>query len=236
MIPEIGHFALIVSLIVAGAQGLFPLFGAARGNTAWMVVGRSAARGQAAFLSIALVALAYSFVINDFSVTYVVQNSNTALPTYYRISALWGAHEGSMLLWVWILSLWTLAVTFFCRSLPTVLLARVLGVLGLVSFGFLAFTLATSNPFDRFASNMPMTEAGIDGSFTRDIYVSLGERLEGNAWSVRIYVKPFIRCIWLGAILIAAGGFLAAGDRRYRLIQRRAAVAPGRLSGAITGQ
>jgi cytochrome c-type biogenesis protein CcmF len=81
-----------------------------------------------------------------------------------------------------------------------------------------------------------MTEAGIDGSFTRDIYVSLGERLEGDAWSVRIYMKPFIRHIWLGAILIAVGGFLAAGDRRYRLIQNRAAEASGRLSGAITGQ
>ena len=149
MIPELGHFSLVIALVLAAAQAFFPLVGAARGNTSWMAVGRSAARGQAAFLSMALLALAHSFIANDFSVAYVVQNSNSALPLHYRISAVWGAHEGSMLLWGWILSLWTLAVTVFSRGLPALLLARTLGVMGLVSSGFLVFILATSNPFNR---------------------------------------------------------------------------------------
>jgi cytochrome c-type biogenesis protein CcmF len=94
-------------------------------------------------------ALIWAFVNFDFSVLYVASNSNSALPTFYRVAALWGAHEGSLLLWAWILSLWTLAVAIFSRNLPVTFASRVMGVLGIVSFGFLLFSLYTSNPFER---------------------------------------------------------------------------------------
>jgi cytochrome c-type biogenesis protein CcmF len=149
VIPELGHFALILALCLALAQAFFPIVGAAQGRWEWMAVARPAARGQFLFLAVAFACLAYAFVENDFSVLYVALNSNSALPIQYRISAIWGAHEGSLLLWTLILGLWTLAVTFFSRSLPQAFAARVLGVMGLVSIGFLLFMLTTSNPFDR---------------------------------------------------------------------------------------
>jgi len=149
MIPEIGHFALVMALCLAIAQASIPLIGASTNNVNWMAVGRSTAIGQFLFLLLAFVCLAYSFVVNDFSVLYVANNSNTALPIYYRISAVWGAHEGSLLLWVLALAGWGFAVAIFSRSLPQDLLARVLSVMGMISIGFLLFTLATSNPFDR---------------------------------------------------------------------------------------
>ncbi len=149
MIPELGQFALIVALLLAIAQTIMPLVGAARNNTAWMAVARPAAYGQFAFLLISFVMLVAAFVAQDFSVAYVAQNSNSLLPVHYRISAVWGAHEGSLLLWVLILSIWTVSVAAFSRSLPLVMVARVLGVMGLISIGFLLFTLLTSNPFLR---------------------------------------------------------------------------------------
>jgi cytochrome c-type biogenesis protein CcmF len=149
MIPDIGHFALILALGMALIQAILPIAGAARGIASWTAVARPAARGQFVFLMIAMVCLWYSFIVNDFSVRYVASNSNSALPWEYRMAALWGAHEGSLLLWVWILGIWTVAVTFFSRSLPEAFVARVLGVMGLVSIGFLLFMLLTSNPFDR---------------------------------------------------------------------------------------
>ncbi len=149
MIPDIGHFALILALGMALIQAILPIAGAARGIPSWTAVARPAARGQFVFLTIAMVCLWYSFITNDFSVRYVASNSNSALPWEYRLAALWGAHEGSLLLWVWILGIWTVAVTFFSRSLPEAFVARVLGVMGLVSIGFLLFMLLTSNPFDR---------------------------------------------------------------------------------------
>ncbi len=149
MIPEIGHFALIIALCIALAQSILPLVGAARGITPWIAIARPAAQGQFVFMLIALGCLFYAFIVNDFSVKYVVSNSNSALPMQYRIAALWGAHEGSLLLWAFILSAWTLAVTMFSRSLPDDFVARVLAVMGLVSIGFLLFMLLTSNPFDR---------------------------------------------------------------------------------------
>ncbi|HKK05335.1 MAG TPA: heme lyase CcmF/NrfE family subunit [Gammaproteobacteria bacterium] len=149
MIPELGHFALVMALCVALVQAVLPLAGAARGVGTWMAVARPAARAQFFFLLLAILCLGYAFVQNDFSVLYVAAHSNTSLPVIYRIAAIWGGHEGSMLLWIFILGLWTTAVTFFSRSLPDAFVARVLGVLGLVSSGFLLFILFTSNPFER---------------------------------------------------------------------------------------
>ena len=149
MIPELGHFALAMALALAVLQTVIPLAGAARGNIAWMSVARPAARAQCAFVLMAFAALTYAFVTNDFSVAYVAQNSNSAMPVAYKISAVWGAHEGSLLLWVTILCIWTVAVSVFSRSLPLAFVARVLGVMGFVSIGFLLFMLLTSNPFLR---------------------------------------------------------------------------------------
>ncbi|MBM4200938.1 MAG: heme lyase CcmF/NrfE family subunit [Gammaproteobacteria bacterium] len=149
MIAELGHLALVMALMMALLQAVFPLAGAAGGVPLWMAVARAAGRAQAFFLLAAFGCLAATFAVNDFSVAYVAQHSNSALPLYYRLSAVWGGHEGSMLLWATILGLWTLAVTVFSRSLPDDFVARVLGVMGLVSIGILLFILLTSNPFER---------------------------------------------------------------------------------------
>jgi len=149
MLPELGNFALILALLVALALAIIPTIGAAKNNAAMMALARPAAAGQFVFIAIAFLILTHAFVVQDFSVAYVAQNSNSLLPLAYRFSAVWGAHEGSLLLWVLILAIWTLAVAVFSRSLPTIVVARVLGVLGIVSVGFLLFTLLTSNPFLR---------------------------------------------------------------------------------------
>jgi len=157
MIPELGHFALILAFTLALVQGILPLIGAATNQTNLMAVARPAAQGQFVFAAIAFACLAYSFITNDFSVLNVATNSNSRLPTAYRFAATWGSHEGSILLWIFILSVWTVAVTLFSRHLPQVMVARVLGVMGLISVGFLLFTLLTSNPFDR------LIPAALDG-------------------------------------------------------------------------
>ena len=149
MIPELGHFALIVALCLALAQSIIPLTGAQLGNKQWMAVARPVATGQFVFLLMAFGLLTYSFIQNDFSVLYVAKNSNTSLPIAYRISAVWGAHEGSLLLWAFLLSGWTVAVALFSRCLPQVVVARVISIMGMISIGFLLFMLLTSNPFDR---------------------------------------------------------------------------------------
>ncbi len=157
MIPEIGHFALIIALALALVQGIVPIAGSFRGNSAWMAVSRTAAAGQCTFVTIAFACLVYSFVNNDFSVLYVASNSNSMLPWYYRIAATWGGHEGSLLLWSEMLVLWTFAVALFSNQLPEVTVARVLGVMGLISVGFLCFILFTSDPFER------LVPAAMDG-------------------------------------------------------------------------
>jgi cytochrome c-type biogenesis protein CcmF len=149
MIPELGQFALILALVLAGAQAFFGIVGAARGDARWLAAVRPAVAGQFVLVSTAIGALVHAFVTFDFSVLYVASNSNSALPTFYRVAALWGAHEGSLLLWAWILAAWTLAVAIASRNLPASFASRVMGVLGFVSFGFLLFTLVTSNPFER---------------------------------------------------------------------------------------
>src|SRR5262245_52078134 len=155
MIPEIGHFSLILALTLALAQGVLPLLGAARAVPEWMALARPAAQGQFVFVAIAFVCLGWSFANNDFSVLNVASNSNSQLPLHYRIAATWGSHEGSLLLWVLMLSIWTVAVTVFSRRLPDEMVARVIGVMGLISVGFILFLLLTSNPFERLLPPAP---------------------------------------------------------------------------------
>ena len=149
MIPELGNFALILALLLASIQGTLPIIGAARGIPSWIALARPVVQGQFVFIAIAFFCLAYSFINNDFSVINVAQNSNSKLPLEYRFAATWGSHEGSLLLWVLMLASWSVAVSVFSRRLPDDMVARVLGVMGLVSIGFLLFMLVTSNPFDR---------------------------------------------------------------------------------------
>ena len=149
MIGELGHFALWLALAVSLVQALAGLLGAARADLAWMRTGANAANAQFALVLLAFVALATSFVDNDFTVVNVANNSNSQLPIEYRIAASWGSHEGSLLMWALMLAGWTAAVNAFGRQLPEALRARVIGVLGLIAIGFLAFMLFTSNPFLR---------------------------------------------------------------------------------------
>lgn len=155
MIPELGQFALSLALCVALAQGVLPLVGAARGDEAWMAFARPAAHAQLALVIIAYGCLTHAFIVNDFSVLYVASNSNSALPLPYRMAAVWGGHEGSLVLWMLMLAGWGVAVATFSRRLPDEFVARVLGVMGLVGVGFLAFTLFTSNPFERLLPAPP---------------------------------------------------------------------------------
>jgi len=149
VIPELGQFALIIALLLSLSQVAFGLAGAARNNGAWMAAGRSAVVGQFVFISLAFGALAWSFVERDFSVLYVASNSHSELPLFYRIAAVWGAHEGSLLLWSLCLAGWTLAVTAGSGSLDPPFRSRVIGFLGVISVGFQLFMLTTSNPFTR---------------------------------------------------------------------------------------
>jgi cytochrome c-type biogenesis protein CcmF len=149
MLAEFGHFALILALLVAVVQATLPLIGAWRGQAAWQGLARPAAFTQFFLVALSFAALTACFVDNDFSVLYVAQHSNSLLPTVYRVAAVWGGHEGSLLLWVLMLALWTAAVAAFSFSLPQAMVARVVGVLGWVSVGFLTFILSLSNPFER---------------------------------------------------------------------------------------
>ncbi|HEY5101666.1 MAG TPA: heme lyase CcmF/NrfE family subunit, partial [Steroidobacteraceae bacterium] len=149
MLPELGQFALILALLLAGLQAFFGIAGPQLRRDRWLNAVVPAVAGQFVMVATAIACLISAFVTHDFSVLYVAENSNSALPLFYRVTALWGAHEGSLLLWIFILSCWTLAVAVGAARLPARFGARVLGVLGLVSFGFLLFTLATSNPFTR---------------------------------------------------------------------------------------
>ena len=154
-IPELGHLAMILALCFAIVQAIVPLLGAWRGDKLWMGLAQPAAWGQFAFMLFAFGCLTYAFMADDFSVRYVASNSNSALPWYYKFSAVWGAHEGSLLLWALILSGWTFAVSVFSRQLPQVMLARVLSIMGMISVGFLLFLILTSNPFARLLPQMP---------------------------------------------------------------------------------
>ena len=149
MVAEIGQFALVLAFLVAIAQSVFPLVGAARGDMALMRIGRTGALGQVAFISLAFACLTWSFAISDFSVLNVVQNSHSAKPFIYKITGVWGNHEGSMLLWVLIMAVYGAVLAVTGRGMPEPLRARTLAVQGMVAVAFLAFLIFTSNPFAR---------------------------------------------------------------------------------------
>jgi cytochrome c-type biogenesis protein CcmF len=149
MVVELGLFALVLALLLSTAQAFFGLAGPHFGNRRWMAAARPAAIGQWVFVALSFGVLSWAFYVNDFSVLYVANNSNSELPTFYRFTAVWGAHEGSLLLWALSLSSWSIAVAFLSRNLPDTFAARVIGVLGFVSIGFQAFILFTSSPFQR---------------------------------------------------------------------------------------
>ncbi len=229
MIPELGHFALILALCLALAQSIFPLVGAALGYANWMAAARPLAVGQGVFLTLAFGCLAYAFIHNDFSVLYVTQHSNSALPSIYRFSAVWGGHEGSLLLWTVLLSGWGLAVAFYSRGLPLTMAARVLGVMGAIGVGFLLFMLLTSNPFERLLPaaadgrdlnpllqdpglvvHPPMLYMGYVGfsvAFAFAIAALLGGQLD-SAWAR--WARPWTLVAWIFLTLgIALGSWWA---------------------------
>ncbi|WP_439291116.1 heme lyase CcmF/NrfE family subunit [Lonepinella koalarum] len=156
MIPELGNYALALSLAVSVLLAIFPLWGVEKGNGMMMALARPLTYALFFSLTLAFGALFYVFAVNDFTVQYVVNNSNSNLPLQYRLSAVWGSHEGSLLLWIWLLTFWAAAVATFSRSLPQQAVARVLGIMGVVSIGFLIFVLFTSNPFSRTFPAFPV--------------------------------------------------------------------------------
>ena len=229
MIPEIGQFALIIALLLALTQATLPLIGASRGNRAWIALAAPAGQAQFIFVAIAFSCLGYSFITNDFSVLNVATNSNSQLPLHYRLAATWGSHEGSLLLWTLMLSLWTVAVSLFSRHLPEEMVARVLSVMGIVSLGFLLFMLLTSNPFTRLSpvpvdgrdlnpllqdaamvAHPPMLYMGYVGfsvAFAFAIAALIGGRLDATwaRWS-----RPWTTVAWMFLTCgIALGSFWA---------------------------
>jgi len=216
MIAELGHFCLIIALSMAVIQGMLPIFGAYRSINGWIAIARPAAYGQLLFMLLSYGCLTYAFLVHDFSVAYVAHNSNTALPTLYLVSGVWGAHEGSLLLWALTLSIWTGLVAFFSKNIPETTMARVLGVLGLVSIGFILFLLFTSNPFERLfpaplegrdlnpllqdpglAIHPPMLYMGYVG-FSVAFAFSIAALLEGRldaAWAR--WSRPWTNLAWM---------------------------------------
>ena len=162
MIPELGHYALFLAIALAVCQVILPLRGAAIGNTVYMQLSRYTAWGQFCVVGLAIATLAYAFITNDFSVAYVAENSNSRLPLIYRFCAVWGAHEGSLLLWVFILTGWMAAVSVFSKQLPEEICARVLAVLAIIAIGFYLFLLTTSSPFIRILPNVPADGADLN--------------------------------------------------------------------------
>jgi len=164
MIPELGQFSLILAFCLSIILGAFPIIGAHRNNLLWMSLARPLTAGVFVFLGISILILAYAFATDDFSVQFVAQHSNSALPTRYKLTAVWGGHEGSFLLWTFMLSGWMLAVALFSKSVPIDFVARVLGVLGLLCGAYILFMLATSNPFDRIVPLPPADGADLNSA------------------------------------------------------------------------
>ena len=164
MIPELGQFSLILAFCLSIILGAFPIIGAHRNNLLWMSLARPLTAGVFVFLGISILILAYAFATDDFSVQFVAQHSNSALPTRYKLTAVWGGHEGSFLLWTFMLAGWMLAVAIFSKSLPIDFVARVLGVLGLLCGAYILFMLATSNPFDRIVPLPPADGADLNSA------------------------------------------------------------------------
>lgn len=155
MVPEYGQLALIISLLLAVSLSIIPLAGTYNGKVVWMASSRSLAVGLFVFVAIAFGVLGWAMVNDDFTVKYVANHSNSLLPVRYKFSAIWGGHEGSLLLWMLMLAGWTCAVSIFSKKLPIDMVARVLSVMGMVSVGFLLFMIITSNPFERLLPNAP---------------------------------------------------------------------------------
>jgi cytochrome c-type biogenesis protein CcmF len=155
MIPELGNFSLLLALGLASLLSVIPLAGATMGNAMWMSLARPLSAGIWVFMMLAFMCLAQAFLSDDFTVAYVSRNSNSLLPSYYKFAAVWGGHEGSLLLWVLILATWTYAVSLFSKELPLDILSRVLSVMGIIGVGFLLFMIFTSNPFERLLLNPP---------------------------------------------------------------------------------
>jgi cytochrome c-type biogenesis protein CcmF len=162
MAAEYGHIALLIALAFACVQSIVPLIGAQTNRQWLMQYARPMALGQGLFLTLSFIALTYCFIVDDFSVAYVANNSNSLLPTQYKFSAVWGAHEGSLLLWVVMLAWWGAAVAVFSKALPDDMVARVVAVMGMVGVGFILFTLITSNPFDRSLPTIPTDGADLN--------------------------------------------------------------------------
>ena len=233
MIPELGHFALWIALGVAAVLGVLPMLGAARGRSDWMALARPSARLLFVLVAFAFGCLAMSFVGNDFSVLNVATNSNSTLPLQYRIAATWGSHEGSILLWLLMLTIWAFAVATFSRHLPEKVSARILAVMGLLSFGFLLFLLATSNPFDRLFPAAPegrdlnpllqdpgmvihppmlyMGYVGLSVAFSFAVAALIGGNLDAT-WAR--WTRPWTTAAW---IFLTIGIALGSGWAYYEL-------------------
>lgn len=162
MIPELGQFALILAMCLALIQATFPLIGLWRNESSWMLLAKPAAIGQSLFIAVAFIVLAYAFLSNDFSVVFVAKNSNTHLPWIYRLAAVWGGHEGSLLLWVTILSFWTATVALVNEKDLAEIKTNALVILGLLNVGFLIFILSTSSPFARYLPTSPLEGADLN--------------------------------------------------------------------------
>jgi cytochrome c-type biogenesis protein CcmF len=229
MIPELGQVALVLALCLALVQGTLPLAGTVNGNAGWIALARPVARAQFLCVALAFCLLGWSFIVNDFSVLNVATNSNSRLPLHYRIAATWGSHEGSLLLWTLMLTGWGVAVSIFSHRLPDDMVARVLGVMGLIGVGFLAFMLFTSNPFDRLLPAAPdgrdlnpllqdagmvihppmlyMGYVGFSVAFAFAVAALLSGRLDA-AWAR--WSRPWTTVAWLFLTLgIALGSFWA---------------------------
>ena len=229
MIPEIGHFALILALCVAIFLSVIPMLGSFVNQRSWMAFARPAAQVQFLLVGISYAILTHAFLIHDFSVSYVANTSNLSLPLIYRISGVWGSHEGSLLLWLLILAGWTAAVSVFSRGIPLQMVARVLSVLGMISIGFTLFMLLTSNPFDRLlpapangqslnpllqdfglAVHPPMLYMGYVGfsvAFAFAVAALIGGRLD-MAWAK--WMRPWTNIAWVFLTIgIALGSWWA---------------------------
>jgi cytochrome c-type biogenesis protein CcmF len=229
MVPELGHFALVLALVITIAQASVPLLGSFLGNRRWMEMARPLARGQLTFVAIAFVALLHAFLTDDFSVEYVAGHSNTLMPLLYKVSAIWGGHEGSLLLWALMAAGWGAAVAAFSKNLPLAMVARVISVLGMVAIGFLLFMLLTSNPFDRLfpaplegrdlnpllqdfglAIHPPMLYMGYVGfsvAFAFAIAALIGGKLD-SAWAR--WSRPWTTAAWVFLTIgIALGSWWA---------------------------
>ena len=162
MLPERGQVPLIIALLLSVLLSVVPLYGSLTARNSLQAFARPLAAGQFVFIAIAFALLTNAFLTDDFSVAYVANHSNSLMPWFYKLSAVWGGHEGSLLLWILMLSGWTLAVATFSRRLPSAMVSQVLSVMGMVGVGFLLFILMTSNPFDRILPNVPADGADLN--------------------------------------------------------------------------